>query len=107
MRISSHARYCTGLPLLRRTRPPLYILFFISRNLVITCTGSDSPVARLSKVSAYQVDSSILATYFASGVPNLMNTFHFFSSPIVDFPVVHESLCAFDMRLKRSQLHPP
>ena len=37
--------------------------------------------------------------YLAWGVLSLMKTFHAFSSPIVDFPVVHESLCAFAMSL--------
>ena len=40
-----------------------------------------------------------LRTHLASSVSTRMNTFHFFSSAIVDLPVVHESFSALAARL--------
>ena len=67
------------------------MIFFISLSFAITFKGSDSPVAFLKEPSALFAELRVL-THFASGVSSLINTFHFFSSPIVDFPVVRESL---------------
>ena len=78
------------------------MLFFSSLNLPITSYGSLLPVAFLQIAMIDQrIHLAILAvvTHCASGVSSRMKTFHFFSSPIVDLPVVHESCAAREARL--------
>lgn len=86
-------------------RHTCHIAFFISRSLAMTLMGSVSPVAFLRRVrrpdlTELQSDCNVwltptpTPTHFASGVSSRMKTFHFFSSPMVDLPVVQESVFA-------------
>jgi hypothetical protein len=80
-----------------------HIAFFISRSLPMTLMGSVSPVAFLllsggttgaEPSPGYNAWLTPTPTHFASGVSSRMKTFHFFSSPMVDLPVVQESVFA-------------
>lgn len=82
--------------------PPAQAAFFISLNLPITPTGSVFPVAFLHSVSLPSLCRERKSTHCASGVSSRIKTFHFFSSPMVDLPVVQLSFCAFSISLHSS-----
>lgn len=79
---------------------PHYMAFFISRSWFMTLMGSFSPVALLS-VSYRRVWQA----HISSGRSRRMKTFHSFSSPMVDLPVVQLSFCAVASSLVSASDH--